>query len=347
MKSKCTNALISLIIIASTCFGCNPKLSQKRPGDILNGNVVDLCVPDSSARGIYHWKTTFNLTSEELDFLKEHDINKLYVRMFDVGMEEQDQYDIDDVIPLGTTVFNSQIPDNCNVIPTVYITLKALKAYEGRETELADLIIERVYAMASWNELGDITEIQFDCDWTSTTRPMYECFCNHARKVLNDKGAILSGTIRLHQIEEAYYPFDKGVVMIYNTGSLYDANATNSILDYDDVSKYLSVENRINKFLAARKDNCPLMEIAYPTYGWGVVYDYDDNFKRLISRQGENDVKWNEWVRWETSEIDEVIRVKELVDNTIGRASNGNIIYHLDIDNLSKYSDDEIENIYN
>ena len=341
MKKKCCNAWIVVLVIALTCICCKPK----RGND--DGPLTFVADSLADTRGVYHWKTTFDLTEDDLSFLQEHRVDQLYIRMFDVGMEEQDQYDVDDVIPLGTTVFNSPIPENCNVIPTVYITLKALRAYEGHESELADLIIERVYAMASWNELGEIKEVQYDCDWTAETRLSFEQLCNHTRKQLSEKGAILSGTIRLHQIEEAYYPFDKGVVMIYNTGSLYDDDAINSILDYDDVSKYLSVKKRIDKFLKARKDNCPLMEIAYPTYGWGVVYDYDGNFKRLVSRQGENDVKWNEWVRWETSEIDEVIRVKELVDNTIGRASNGNIIYHLDIDNLSKYSDDEIENIYN
>ena len=327
--------------VAGICVGCKPK----------GGDVGELgsVVPDSleRTRSIYHWKTTFNLSVEDTDFLKEHQISQLYIRMFDVGVEDEwNANGREDVIPLGTTVFKSPVPDGCEVIPTVYITLKALRAYEGHETELADLIIERVYAMASWNDLGEVKELQYDCDWTAETRPSFELLCDHTRKQLAEKGAILSGTIRLHQIEEAYYPFDKGVVMIYNTGSLYDGNAHNSIIDYDDVNKYLSVERRIDKFLKARKENCPVMEMAYPTYGWGVVYDSDLNFKRLVSSQENYKPHWSDYVRWETSEIDEVIRVKGLVDNTIGRAGCGNIIYHLDTDNLSKYSDDEIENIY-
>ena len=340
MGRKYGNAWILMAVIFVACVCCAPKAGDKSDAQIFAADSLD------RTRGVYHWKTTFDLTEHDVTFLQEHHIGQLYVRMFDVGMESEYEYDREDVGPLGTTVFKSPVPEGCEVIPTVYITLKALRAYEGHETELADLIIERVYAMASWNDLGEVKELQYDCDWTAETRPSFELLCDHTRKQLAEKGAILSGTIRLHQIEEAYYPFDKGVVMIYNTGSLYDGNARNSIIDYDDVNKYLSVDRRIEKFLKARKENCPVMEMAYPTYGWGVVYDSDLNFKRLVSSQENYKPHWSDYVRWETSEIDEVIRVKDLVDNTIGRAGCGNIIYHLDTDNLSKYSDDEIENIY-
>lgn len=341
MKVKSIDAWILIILLASVFTGCGPK----------GGDTGEACAfPADSlerTRGVYHWKTTFDLTEEDKAFIQEHQIGQLYVRMFDVGMEDEWTYESSEVVPLGTTVFNSPVPQGCEVIPTVYITLKALRAYEGREKELADLIVERVYAMASWNDLGDVKELQYDCDWTKETRPAFEQLCLHTRNQLAEKGAILSGTIRLHQIEEAYYPFDKGVVMIYNTGSIYDVNATNSIIDYDDVYKYLSVERRVRSFLEARKENCPVMQMAYPAYGWGVVYDLYGNFKRLVSRQENYEPHWSEDVRWETSEIADLMKVKGLVDSTIGQASCGNVIYHLDTENLTKYTSDEIEGLYN
>lgn len=338
MRVKRIESWILILFLATTCEACRPKVSD------VAWNMTD---SHERTRGIYHWKTTFDLTEQDIAFLQEHQISQLYVRVFDVGIEDEWEYDSDDVVPLGTTVFRSSVPEGCQVIPTVYITLNALNAYRGRETVLADLIVERVYAMASWNDLGEIKELQYDCDWTAGTRPMFEQLCEHTRRLLSERGAILSGTIRLHQIEEAYYPFDKGVVMIYNTGSLYDAGATNSIIDYDDVSKYLSVEKRISRFLKARQENCTVIEMAYPTYSWGVVYDSEKKFKRLVSRKDEYERDWSEYVRWETSEISDIIKVKGLVDRTIGRASRGNIIYHLDSGNLTKYDYDEIENIYN
>lgn len=339
MRVKRIKFWIVAMAAAAAFFGCRP-----RSEDVAVARIDS----HDKTRGIYHWKTTFDLTEKDKAFMKDHQITQLYVRMFDVGIEDNWDSGSGEVVPLGTTVFKCPVPEGCHVIPTVYITLDALKAYKGREPELADLIVERVYAMASWNDLGEIKEIQYDCDWTAGTRPLFERLCEHTRKQIAGKGAILSGTIRLHQIEEAYYPFDKGVVMIYNTGSLKDASATNSILHYDDVSKYLSVEKRINKFLKARNENCPVIEIAYPTYSWGVVYDYfEKTFKRLVSSKDEYEGHWSEYVRWETSEITEIIKVKGLVDKTIGRAGHGNVIYHLDSDNLTKYNYDEIENIYN
>ena len=84
--------------------------------------------------------------------------------MFDVGMETDNGIETGEIVPLGTTKFISKIPKGCSYVPTVYITLKALKEYNMKESELADLIIRRIMAMCSWNELGDFQEIQYDCD---------------------------------------------------------------------------------------------------------------------------------------------------------------------------------------
>lgn len=298
-------------------------------------------------RSIYHWKTTFNLTPDDEAFIQQHNIKTIYLRMFDVGMDTDNGVETGEVVPLGTTKFISKIPSGCSYVPTVYITLKALKEYDMKESDLADLIIRRIMAMCSWNELGDFQEIQYDCDWTAETRASFERLCNYSRKELKKLNVVLSGTIRLHQIDEATYPFDKGVLMIYNTGSFANPQTKNSIIDYDDVHKYLSVRSRVDKFIKARKENCPHIEMAYPTYGWGVLFDKDGRFRALVtdkeacllsqSREGI--------IRIERSEYEEIVKVKELVDSVFEDISCGNTIYHLDANNLSKYESHEIENI--
>lgn len=40
--------------------------------------------------------------------------------------------------------------------------------------------------------------------------------------------------------------------MMYNTGNFKDVNTRNSILDFNDVKKYMMVENRIKRFKEAR-----------------------------------------------------------------------------------------------
>ena len=135
--------------------------------------------------------------------------------------------------------------------------------------------------------------------------------------------------------------------MIYNTGSFVNPKTTNSILDYDDVSKYLSSEQRVGKFIKARKSNCPRIDIAYPTFSWGVLFDNNNQFKRLIKNIDDYSPADNEQIRIEKSDFKEINRVKCLVDSVLAPAINGNIIYHLDSNNLKNYSREEIENIYN
>ena len=267
--------------------------------------------------------------------------------MFDVGMERNESNDSLEVVPLGTTRFKSAIPKDCDFIPTVYITLDALKAYSNAESKLAELIVTRVKAMASWNDLGNFSELQFDCDWTAGTRKSFERLCEATRMILSKDGIVLSGTIRLHQLEEATYPFDKGVLMVYNTGSFINPNTTNSILDYDDVHKYLSPKGRINNFLKARKTNCQKIDVAYPTFNWGVVFDDNSQFKSLVKDIDSYTPEHGELLRVEKSDYQEIDRVKHLVDSLLWPAINGNIIYHLDSQNLKNYSSEEIEKIYN
>ena len=138
----------------------------------------------------------------------------------------------------------------------------------------------------------------------------------------------------------------KGYRMMYNTGAIKNNLTKNSILDYEDVYKYLSVNKRIKKFIAAREYNCPVIDVAYPAYSWGVVF-YNNHFRKLVGNPQDYVLQEGETIRVENSEIETIQKVKALVDSKIGSVVRGNIIYHLDSNNLSKYSYDEIESIYN
>ena len=330
-----------------TTIICFLALSCKQNLKVIEKNCEPQIRVEAQERGIYHWKTTFHLTPEDSLFLKEHDVSRLYIRMFDVGVERNESNDSLEVVPFGTTRFKSRIPCDCEFIPTVYITQEALKAYCYGEWKLAELIVTRVKAMASWNELGNFSELQYDCDWTAGTRKSFERLCESTQKILSKDGIVLSGTIRLHQLEEATYPFDRGVLMVYNTGSFVNPNTTNSILDYADVHKYLSPKGRINNFLKARKTNCQKIDVAYPTFNWGVVFDNNDQFKQLVRDIDSYTPEHGELLRVEKSDYQEIDRVKHLVDSLLWPAINGNIIYHLDSQNLKNYSSEEIEKIYN
>lgn len=324
---------------------------------------------DIPARAVYFWKTTFSLSANEKSFLEEHGIGRIYLRLFDVALEKDAKTNECEAVPVATTKFVQPVPKNIEIVPTVYITLEAMKFYLSREEELAELITTRIMNMCSYHDIGPVHEIQFDCDWTENTRESYSLMCEYAKSILHKKGILLSGTIRLHQIGEATYPFDRGVVMLYNTGTVKDCHTRNSILSYDDAYKYLDVRKRTKKFLAARKENCSVIAFAYPLFRWSVVFDADGVFKCLMNRtdfSGISQIKKRDnshyivldtvnpddrWlcpgytIRVERSEIDEVLSVKALAERTIGTGSNSNILYHLDSAIISNYSKNDIEKI--
>lgn len=346
-----TILIAAVSVLASCAISC--KAGDKQEGT------------PNSKNGVYYWKTTFSLDQEEQAFLSRHNIRKLYLRMFDVTPGEWYEPE-----PNATIKFETKVPDTLEIVPTVFITLDALERCEGTEPELAEKIVKRVNAICSYNEIKNVREVQFDCDWTRSTRLAYYKLCDAAREILHKQNKELSGTIRLHQVEEAVYPFDRGVLMLYNTGAVKDPDTENSIISYSDVSKYLGVKERIKKFRKARKENCSMIDFAYPTFCWGVVYRKNGSFDGLVdvfdfenqewlTKESETKYVLNEdhihngihywqgqFIRTEYSDIDEVLKVKELVDKTLRDDNSSNIIYHLDSKNLLKYADHEIEEIY-
>ena len=289
---------------------------------------------DSTARNsIYHWKTTFNLDSADVSFLKRHDVKRIYVRMFDVATEPNFLSEGTDVVPIATTKFESPVPKDVEIVPVTYITLDALREMQNREAEFANIIIERLLAMANYNHCGKIREVQFDCDWTGSTKGIFNKLCETAKDSLNAQGIALSATIRLHQMQETPPPLDRGVLMVYNTGALKHPESKNSILHMDDVKPYLKPTTYA----------LPL-DYAYPTFGWGVLFE-SDIFVGIVSETSQpvNDL---ERIRRERPTSAEVLEVKAEVEKAFGAPARGNILYHLDASQLAHYSDSSITQIY-
>ncbi|MCQ2145972.1 MAG: hypothetical protein MJZ16_00480 [Bacteroidales bacterium] len=341
---------------------------------------LDSLAPDESQhRGIYYWKTAFSLTDKDSAFITDHKIDRMYIRMFDVDSKYNNITMSTEVVPVGTIRFDSEVPSFVRAIPTVYITLNALRQYESNESELAQLIVDRILAMFNGNHIGQVSEIQYDCDWTEKTKPSFEKLCQATKELIHPYGIILSGTIRLHQIGEKSYPFDRGVMMMYNTGDFRKYETRNSILDYDDVKAYLGNRSRVKSFLSARENTCSQVDFAYPAFSWGVLFSDHESFLGLVKDEspvsrivigrrprelcpgdGEyydindgstfgEEVRWSRTiVRWETAEMTQIRKVKDMVRNTIAAEGiHSNIIYHLDLDNLSNYTFDEIEEMFN
>lgn len=303
-------------------------------------------------RGVYYWKTVFALDSIQRSFLTEHEIDRMYVRLFDVGVEADPKTQQKNVVPIGTIRFDEPVPDNVEIVPCVYITTEAVRRNTGHMDSLAVLITRRVLNMSSYNHLGNIREVQFDCDWTTSTQDEFYHLCECSRKIFSENGIVLSGTVRLHQLTKKVLPFEKGVLMVYNTGAMMSEKSVNSILDTADVAKYLSPRS-LMKFRKYRKHNCKVLDVAYPIYGWGVafrdgkflclVHDSDYSDETLFSSEDGNwvevkkdaridgvDFVAGDRIRREVPSAEVILRTKEMIDAALDHRSHGNIVYHLD-----------------
>ena len=312
---------------------------------------------------IYHWKTTFDPTEKDWNFLKTNDIQRMYVRFFDV--------DDSPAKPIATTVFKQNLPQDIEIIPTTFITLEPFEYYwwvsdsarEIRNHDLASKIVTRLLKMAQAQHV-EVREVQFDCDWTSVSEEDFFQLCSFARDTLHRMGIDLSVTIRLHQLNVLdKVPADRGVLMLYNTSNLKNYSVSNSILSFNAVKQYLS---RVPK-------ECVLdLDFAYPTYSWGIWFNSWQDFNGILHKVDITNSALYQWkqdscyevlkdhkvegrqlekgdiIRWEVSEYEEVMKVKNAIESypSLKGSRYSVILYHLDFNNLSNFSQDEIENIY-
>ena len=258
------------------------------------------------SNAVYFWRTDLRLDSAEWSFLQRYHINKVYCRYFDVVMNEEET----EPKPNATISFSSTLPDSIMLIPTIYITEDCM---HQRHQGLAEKIVKRIQQMNETNGIKPVSEIQIDCDYTSKSRKTYYQFLE---EVKNAWGRTVSTTIRLHQLSMEAPPVDYGVLMIYNTGDPKKWEERNPILDIRDVRPYLK-----------RLDSYPLpLAAAYPVYQW---------VRTIRNIRVEHSV-----------EAEEILQVKEVVENKRSSLKNAIITYHLDKDNINRYKPETYEEIY-
>lgn len=331
MKSRYLLLIVSILLL-SACGG-----GKKQQGMAAH-------------RGVYHWKTTYNPMAWEKQWMKDHRVDKLYVKLFDVEPGSKNGHADYSMVPVATTRFVQDLPDSMEVVPVVYITVDAIRELEVKNQwgnpydYYTDMLIERITKMMQQNGNPQFREVQLDCDWTGQTRETYFRLCYAVKKKLHESGKILSGTLRLHQLREAELygeeqysdtiPFDRSLLMCYNTGRLQDPKTKNSILDFDDVKPYLKQYH---------SDYLPRTDVAYPVYTWGVDFDDEGKFVRLVNSQQIIEEKCHN-LRVETGEPDEILQTQAALPPL--DTAHTVILYHLDSLNLSRYSYEDIEAFY-
>ena len=288
--------------------GCS---KQKDRTELEEGNAV------------YYWRTDLRLDSTERAFLRQYHINKVYCRYFDVVMNDG----ASEPKPNATITFSDTLPDSIEIIPTVYITEDCM---HQKYPDLAEKIVTRILQMNETNNINNVREIQIDCDYTSKSRKTYYDFLKEVKALWNlgnprsplgqPRGNLgkprISTTIRLHQLSMEAPPVDYGALMIYNTGDPRKWEERNPILDYRDVYPYLKQLDKYPLPLAA----------AYPVFHW---------------------VRDIQGIRVEhTVEAEEILKVKQAMEQERKDLSRSIITYHLDKENINRYKPETYEEIY-
>ena len=347
-------ALMAGATAALLLSSCHRAAEPAQPQSLSDTTATSLPPGDSLSAGIYYWKTVFRLTEWDRNWMREHGIGRLYLRLFDVDMDRDCTEPMP--VPIATTRFAGTVPEGIEVVPVVYITVSALR--EGGLCNYDTLCYKRIMAMTKRNGLGPVREIQLDCDWTATTQDDYFRFCSRMRGLAARDSIRLSVTVRLHQLRTDVPPADRAVLMLYNTGSLYSTQTTNSILSASDAAPWLS-----------RKISYPLpLSFAYPAYGWGILLrngqfaailhhtDFSDPARYRCDSACHYTVTRSHWleqkqlvpgdvIRLEIAGMDETARVKAMAVASLGRPA-GNIVYHLDSLGLSEYTKADINALY-
>lgn len=261
------------------------------------------------SNGVYYWRTDLHLDSTERAFLRQHHISKVYCRYFDVVMND----DGTEPKPNATIAFTDTLPAGIELIPTVYITEDCM---HKPHKDLAEKLVNRIQQMNETNHIGNVHEIQIDCDYTSKSRATYYEFLEQVRHHLSPTSYHLSTTIRLHQLSMPVPPVDYGVLMVYNTGDPRKWQERNPILDYRDVYPYL---NKLAKY------QLPLAA-AYPVYQW---------IRNIQNVRIEH-----------TVDAAEILKVKKALEKERPSLSKAVITYHLETDNINRYKTETYEEIY-
>ncbi len=326
------------LLVLLFCFACNTREER------------------AVQRSFYYWKTVFHLTPKEQKTLQDLSVRNLYVRFFDVDWNDARQT----AEPVAKSVFQQQPPTGVSITPVVFITQEPLQksdtaALNGLAVNIANLLS----SISSNNSLQLSTEIQIDCDWTAKTKESYFHLLNQLKDQAFFQGKKLSATIRLHQLkfitQNGVPPVDKGLLMSYNMGNLRHPQTKNSIIEEEELNKYI---NNLQKY------KLPL-DVALPIFDWyilfegaqykGLVRDFKPGEKlasedRIVFEQDTTingyAFKKGQWLRHEKSDAEVIQNCAERISKKLQRGELTVILYHLDQTNLSKYNQNELESFF-
>lgn len=319
------------------------------------------CVSASHDHNIsfYHWKSNYQMDNDVRNYMRGLNCQKIYLHLFDVVKEGE----ISRPINIFKVTDSLKNDSSIHFVPVIFITNEVFSNTDtSKINKLASYIKYFTHNMVhnySNIDKNTIDEIQFDCDWTPSTKENYFTFLKYVKNLYPD--VKISSTIRLHQIkdmkETGIPPVDKGYLMCYATSNANDGLDSNSILNIDLLKNY--TEN-LNDY--------PIdLDYALPLFSWGIVSNKKSQIKLInglthndldsvrFKRISENRYKVREDCfinglyinKGYTIEIEQITptllrNAIEYLDNKIQKDYNI-VYYHLSKGFLNRYTIDELK----
>lgn len=280
-----------------------------------------------AVRSVYYWSTTLRMDSVKEQFMREHNVSRMYIRYFDVVEDESGR-----PVPNATLRFVTAVPKGIEVVPVVYIVNSCMR----RDISgLAEKIYRRVRQMNETNGIGGVKEIQIDCDWTMRTRSVYFSFLRQLRSMAGADGIKLSATIRLHQLSQPAPPVDRGVLMMYNTGDFTDLACRKPILDMNDAAPYMPRLAGYGLPLAA----------AYPLYSWRILFRRG-RYVGIMHADDDLPVLSGDSIVERRVELDDIMRAKDAVSRKRTDANGEILLFDMSNQNITRFKPEDYEKIY-
>lgn len=314
LSGLCTLLLASLLIVMLAVCRREERMAQPR-------------------RSVYCWQTTFAPNDSAVAaFIRHQRITRIYLRYFDVVMTNGTP------MPNASVNVVGRVPKGVTVTPVVYITNDCMKAIGQNHTEATDLankILRRVGQMTSTLQLGPVSELQIDCDWTVSTRRTYFDFLSVLRDLAHEQHLRLSTTIRFHQLTQPVPPADRGVLMAYNTGDVRDISNRYPILNIADVKPYL-------RYLATYR--LPL-STAYPIFSWRVLFR-GGHFVGILHSDDDYPILPGDKIVRRAADARHILEAHQTISELRPDAHDEIILYDLQTNNIKNLQVSDYEKIY-
>lgn len=318
--------------------------------------------PSVISTSFYYWKTVYQSDSTELGALQALNSPSLYVRIMDIDRTD----DAPIPVPVSPIRFKDPMPDSIAIVPVVFVVHSIFNKMNDEQIGLlAGKVLDFVAAKVKQAGKMDYQELQIDCDWTAGSRDAYFKFLKTLQQLPAFKNKKLSVTLRLHQVRDikrsGIPSVDKVLLMCYNMGNLRQYGDHNSIFDMRQMEIYLKDH---------LKDYPLKMDIALPLFSWKVVFrnkQYVGISKGLADEQLADTLLFSQLAHSPLYELKsdmlglglrsgDIIRHEQINVSDLQNASKfllrylpdrefNLVFYHLDRNILSKFSNDDLQEI--